>query len=31
MDQDKTTDMDDIIPGCYALDIGIPGLAISRH
>jgi len=29
-DQDETTDMDDIIPGCYVLDIGIPGMAISR-
>lgn len=29
-DQDEATDMDDIIPGCYVLDIGIPGMAISR-
>jgi hypothetical protein len=29
-DQDETADMDDIIPGCYVLDIGIPGMAISR-
>lgn len=30
-DQDETTDMDDdIIPGCYVLDIGIPRLAVSR-
>jgi hypothetical protein len=31
MDQDETTDIDDdIISGCYILDIGIPRMTVSR-
>jgi hypothetical protein len=30
-DQDEITDMDDdIIPGCYVLDISIPGMQVSH-